>query len=88
MSSASQGITIFPFPKDSDWSSDSDYLILIKKTGYANIWINGKHYYWDERIDKSHIENSALIFAFNGGKSKEKEDKKKGKIIVKKKRKK
>lgn len=81
-----QEITIFG---DDDTSlSDSDFLIVIKKTGYLNLWINGKHYYYDERIDKSKIDNSVLLFAYNGGKSKEKEEKKKGKIIVKKKKKK
>lgn len=88
MSYVKQGIVVFPHPKGSKDEADSDLLILIKKTGFADVWIGDKHYYWDERMDTSHLENSVLIFAFNGGQSKEKEEKKKGKITVKKKRRK
>lgn len=28
-------------------------LVLIKKTGYANIWINNTHIYWDYRTTAS-----------------------------------
>ncbi len=71
---------------DDNWfSEDSDFLILVKKTGYYNFTVNGKHYYCDERIDKSKLTNSLLVYAFNGGQSAQKKKKKKGKITITKK---
>lgn len=87
MSYARQGVTVWG-RKGATLQSDSDLLILVKKTGYYNFWINGKHYYFDERVDTSRIENNVMLYAFNGGQSKKKEEKKKGKITVTKKRKK
>lgn len=87
MSYVKQSLTVFPHEKGKSDQFDSDLLILVKKTGYYNFWIDGKHYYYDERMDASKIENSLLLFAFNGGQSAEKEKKKKGKITVTKKRK-
>lgn len=79
-----QGITVFKGKKD--WfDEDSDFLILVKKTGYYNFTVNGKTYYCDERIDTSKITNSLLVFAFNGGQSAEDKKKKTGKITVTKK---
>lgn len=86
MSYASQGVIVFPHKKGEWVEPDSDLLILVKKTGYYNFWIDGKHYFYDEKLNPSHIENSVLLLAFNGGKKEEKK-KKKGKITVTKKRK-
>lgn len=83
MASAHQEITIFG--GNNEPLSESDLLILIKKTGYYNFWINGKHYFYDEREDTSHISNNLFVFAFNGGKSEDEKKKKKGKITIKKK---
>lgn len=85
MATASQGVSIWG-KKDKWVEEDSDLLIVVKKTGYYNFWINGKHYYADEREDKSSILNSVSVYAFNGGQSQEKKKKKKGKITVKKKK--
>lgn len=86
MSYARQGATVWG-KKGKTLQSDADLLILVKKTGYYNFWIDGKHYYFDERLNPSYIENSVLLYAFNGGQSAKKEKKKKGKITVTKKRK-
>lgn len=82
-----QGVTIFKNKNSTkDWfDEDSDFLILVKKTGYYNFTVDGKHYYYDQRIDTSKITNSLLVFAFNGGKKEEDKRKKKGKITIKKK---
>lgn len=87
MAIAHQGITVFKNKKSqSDWiEEDSDLLILVEKTGYYNYWIGDKHYYCDQRIDTSKITNHVLLFAFNGGQSKEDKKKKKGKIVITKK---
>lgn len=84
MAHARQEITIWG-QGDSNLE-DSDLLIVVKKTGYYNFWVNGKHYYSDEREDKSTVLNSISVYAFNGGQSQEKKKKKKGKITVKKKK--
>lgn len=84
MASASQGITVWG-SSDEEWPTDSDLLILVKKTGYYNFWINGKHYFYDEREDTSHISNNLFVFAFGGGKREDEKKKKKGKITIKKK---
>lgn len=86
MAIARQRITVYKnnkYEDIDDLPTDSDLLILVKKTGYYNFWINGKHYYSDERVDTSKITNSVLIYAFNGGKEDKK--KKKGKISITKK---
>ncbi len=71
---------------DDNWfSEDSDFLILVKKTGYYNFSVDGKHYFCDERTDTSKITNSLLVYAFNGGQSAQKKKKKKGKITITKK---
>lgn len=82
MSRAHQELTIWG-EKGADLST-ADFLIVVKKTGYLDLWLNGKHYYCDERTNPSVIDNSVLLVAFNGGKEEEKK-KKKGKITVKKK---
>ncbi len=82
-SSASQGVTIWG--DLDDWKEDSDSLILVKKTGYYNFWIDGKHYFCDERKDPSKITNEVLFYAFNGGQSAKKKKKKKGSITITKK---
>lgn len=65
--------------------ANANFIIVNRKTGYLNLTLNGKVYYYDERIDKSVIENDVLLIAFGGGKKEEKK-KKKGKIVVKKKK--
>lgn len=87
MAKIRQGITVFKGNQDEDnwFSEDSDFLILVKKTGYYNFTVNGKTYYYDQRIDTSKITNSLLVFAFNGGQSQEEKKKKKGKITISKK---
>lgn len=84
-SSASQGVTIHGWD-DDDWGKESDFLILVKKTGYYNFSLNGKQYFCDERKDTSKITNEVLFYAFNGGKNaQDKKKKKKGKITITKK---
>lgn len=87
MAKIRQGITVFKSKQDQDdwFYEDSDFLILVKKTGYYNFTVNGKTYYYDQRVDTSKITNSILVFAFNGGQSKEDKKKKKGKITITKK---
>lgn len=65
--------------------SNANYIIVTKKTGYQNLWINGQHYYYDKRTNPSMIDNSVLLIAFNGGNNQQKK-KKKGKITVTKKK--
>lgn len=84
MARAHQELTIWS--EKGSKLSESDFLIVVKKTGYLDLWLNGKHYYYDERTNPSVIDNSVLLLAFNGGKKEEKK-KKKGKITVTKKRK-
>lgn len=85
MAVVKQGITVTSSKsKDiKDWfDEDTDFLILVKKTGYYNFSIDGKQYYFDQRVDTSKITNSLLVFCFNGGND---DKKKKGKITVTKK---
>lgn len=72
--------------KDVDLST-ADFIIVSKKTGYLDLWLNGKHYYYDERIDKSSIDNSVLLIAFEGGTLQKKKKKKRTITITKKSRK-
>ena len=87
MAVVKQGITITKNTSGSsgkkDWfDEDTDFLILVKKTGYYNFTIDGKQYYCDQRVDTSKITNSLLVFCFSGGND---DKKKKGKITVTKK---
>ena len=82
MSRAHQELTIWS--EKGAKLNEANFLIVVKKTGYLDLWLNGKHYYYDERTNPSVIDNSVLLVAFNGGKEEEKK-KKKGKITVKKK---
>lgn len=84
MATIKQGITVLSSKKGKDdWFDEDDTLvILVKKTGYYNFSIDGKQYFYDQRVDASKITNSLLIFAFNGGSDNKK---KKGKITVTKK---
>lgn len=38
-------------PKNND--SNKSTIMLIRKTGYANIWIGDQHYYWDNTQQKN-----------------------------------
>lgn len=40
-------------------------LVLIAKTGYYNIWINGKHYYYSSAKDVDEVNQNNLSEAFN-----------------------
>lgn len=65
--------------------SNANFLIVNRKTGYLNLELNGKKYYYDERINRSTITNDVLLVAFQGG-PKAVQKKKKGKVTVKKKK--
>lgn len=47
----------------------SNYALIYKKTGYLNVTVGDKVYYYDERTNPSVIDNTVLFVAFNGGKS-------------------
>lgn len=64
--------------------NNSSLLIAVKKTGYYNFSIDGKTYYYDERINTSTINQEVLLLAFGGGKAAT-QKKKKGQITVTKK---
>lgn len=46
-----------------------NYALIYKKTGYLNVTVGDKVYYYDERTNPSVIDNTVLFVAFNGGKS-------------------
>lgn len=79
---ATQGLTIFK--KKGVQLKNASFLIAIKKTGYANVTVNGKKIYYDERIETNKISNEVIAIAFAGGKN-QSQKKKKGTIVVRKK---
>lgn len=82
MAKAKQSLTII---KQKGVSlSNANYLIVNRKTGYLNLELNGKKYYYDDRVDTSTITNEVLLVAFQGGPTVAKK-KKKGTITVTKK---
>lgn len=56
---------------------------IAKKTGYVNVWINGKHYYYDEAKQYDSPDEIDMVSAFQPV---PKSTAKKGKIVVKKKK--
>lgn len=83
MAYARQGVTVFG-KKGKTIQSDSSLLIVAKKTGYYNFSVDGKRFYYDERMDTSTVNQEVLFIAFGGGQKATKK-KKKGKITVRKK---
>lgn len=68
-----------------------NYALIYRKTGYLNVTVGNKAYYFDERTNPSEINNDVIFVAFNGGKSAKnsvtvsKKQKKKQKITIRKK---
>lgn len=80
---AQQGLVIYKSGSSSSNSSSktaTNILVLIKKTGYANVTVGGKTYYYDSKLQTNKITNSVLVLGFTGSTTA-----KKGTITVKKK---
>ncbi len=53
-------------------------VFAVRKTGYYNLWINGKHYYYDRREEVNNIKQVDMHNYFIGAE-------KKGTIVVRRK---
>lgn len=59
------------------------YIWAARKTGYVNVWINGKHFYYNEKEEYDSIDDIDMEAAFNTDR---RTTTKKGIIVVKKKK--
>lgn len=60
-----QGLTIFSIKNKRKKNIKEINAVLIRKTGYYNIWINGVHYYYSSAKDVDEVNQDNLSEAFN-----------------------
>lgn len=58
------------------------YLVVMKKTGFHDVWIGNKHYYYDEEKQYNSIDEVDMKDAFDTDR---RTTTKKGKIVIKRK---
>lgn len=73
---------IFSFPGKSKGKKKTTYVVLMKKTGFQDVWIGNKHYYYDEEKQYNSIDEVDMKDAFDTDR---RTTTKKGKIVIKRK---
>lgn len=61
----------------------NSFVLVMKKTGFHDVWIGDKHFYYDETVQYDSPDEIDMVSAFQPA---PKSTAKKGKIVVKKKK--
>lgn len=72
---------IFKFPTKN--KKGNNILVMMKRTGFCDVWIGKTHFYYDEKEEYKSVDQIDMHAAFN---SDRRTTTKKGKIVVKKKK--